>query len=89
VKITVRCDDCAWSDTVASLRHLRAWFRAACPACGCGEVIDASECRVVEELIALESEGMVAVLSPGEAVPEGQVRAVLNTARDPIIEWHK
>lgn len=41
---------------------------------------------MVEEMIALEAEGLVTVIRPGEDVPHGKVRATLNTARDPIFE---
>lgn len=87
--ITVRCDDCQWSDTVSSLRHLRAWYRAPCPSCGCGEVIDATEVLVVEGLIALERQGLVEVIQPAGAVPAGGVRCIINTAREPMLEWAK
>lgn len=85
---TVKCDECGWTDEVATIRHLRAWFRAACPICGNGEIIDATECRVVEELIALEREGLVQ-LDDGSPLTGTQVRAVVNTAREPIFQLQR
>lgn len=44
------------------------------------------ERRVVEEIIAMEAEGMVEVeLDPSVPLPPGKVRLILNTARDPIL----
>jgi hypothetical protein len=78
--LTVHCDDCEWEETMSRLRHLRAWYRVACPECGCGELIDATEVRVVEELIALEGEGLIALHHPGDALEDGKVVMRLNTA---------
>ena len=90
MSVIVRCDDCAWSDTVSDVRHLRAWYRAACPACGRGEIIDESERRVVEEIIAMVDEGLVEICEPTGPIPAGKVRAILNTALDPMLsEWER
>lgn len=86
--IWVRCDDCPWTDTVSTARHLRAWFHVACPSCGRGEVIDASERRVVEEILAMEAEGLVEVVDVTAPIPSGKVLATLNTARDPMLTFH-
>ncbi len=83
--IAVRCDDCAWNDTVSSLRHLRAWYRVACPSCGCGEVIDERERLVLEEVIALEAEGLVTLCGATDDPGPGKVRMNLNTAREPML----
>jgi predicted RNA-binding Zn-ribbon protein involved in translation (DUF1610 family) len=80
--IKVHCDDCGWEDTVSALRHLRAWYHAACPECGQGELIDAVEVRVSEELIAMEAIGWVT--TDLGSMPEG-VRAHLDTARKDIL----
>jgi predicted RNA-binding Zn-ribbon protein involved in translation (DUF1610 family) len=58
-KYTVRCDHCGWSDTLAALKHFRAWYRAPCPECAQGEIIDAQEVRLVNELILMESWGWI------------------------------
>jgi hypothetical protein len=81
----VRCDDCGWEDTVSSIRHLRAWYRAACPACGCGELIDTTEVRMIEELIAMERLGWVWL--DGTQPERPGIRAVVNSAADPIITF--
>lgn len=57
----VRCDEdgCGWVDAVSALRHLRAWYHAACPRCGRGEVIDADERVLIEELLKMEDIGWI------------------------------
>lgn len=79
--ILVHCDACGWEDRVSTIRHLRAWYRAACPECGQGELIDATEVRLAEEMMALETRGLVRV-HDGSPLRPNEVVAHINTAAE-------
>jgi hypothetical protein len=85
----IRCDEpgCGWSDKVTKVVHMRAWYFAPCPECSRGEIIDEREVRIMEEVIRMETEGLVTTMDYDEPTPEGMVRATINTGRDKVLEW--